>query len=137
MPFINMKLGEVQEPKPAPAGRYELLITEAKYRDAKPSEDKGAGVKCSIAIVDQPTAPNVQHYISIPKPNDENAVFKQLQIKRFLAQFNIPYNEDGWNPDDLNGARANGELVLSEPDKETGAIYNRLKLDKLHDEPKD
>lgn len=136
MPFINMDVGGVQEPKPVPAGRYPLLISEAKFNDAKvkDGEKKGANVEVSIGIEGHLDAPNIRHFISLPKADDkpETVHFKKLMLKRFLTQFGIPFNPtEGFNVEDFAGCAAEGELTLSEPDAETGAIYNRLKLDKL------
>jgi hypothetical protein len=136
MPFIQMDVGNVKEPKPVAAGRYGLTIAEAKYNEpkVKDGEKKGANIDVSIGIDGHIDAPNIRHFIALPKPDDkpETVQFKKLMLKRFMAQFSIPYNEvEGFNTDDFSGATAQGELTLTEPDAETGAVYNRLRLDKL------
>lgn len=130
--FINMDLGGVTEPKPVPAGRYQLRVTEAKLNPAK--EGKGANVEVSIAILGHDTAPNLRHFIALPKPDDDEkkAYFKKLMLKRFLQQFNIA-QDGGFNVEDLPGAEAEGQVTLTEPDPDTGNIYNRLQLDRASD----
>lgn len=129
--FLQMDVGGVQEPKPVPAARYSLLVTEAKFNQGK--EGKGDNIECSIAIQEHPTAPNIRHFIALPKKDDDaaKANFKKLMLKRFLEQFKVPHNPEGFNVEDFAGCTANAEVTLTEPDAETNAIYNRLKLDKL------
>lgn len=138
--FINMPgLGDVREPKPVPAGRYDLTIATAEFVDAK-SPEKAPNVKVSIGIDGHLDAPNLTHFISLPKQGEEASKthFKLLMIKRFLHQFGIPYDQSrGFEVSDFPGARCNAQVNLSEPDPDTGAIYNRLALDRLPTEEKE
>jgi len=131
--FIEMNLGDTAEPKPVSSGRYALTIADAKYREAKKD------IQVSIGIDGHLDAPNISHYISLPKPEDDagKAGFKRLMLKRFLEQFGIPYDDiKGFAVEDFSGAKAASVQVnLSEPDAETGAVYNRVNLDKLVNEP--
>ncbi len=132
--FIGMNLGDIQEAKPVPAGRYDLVISTAEFNAAK--GDKGANIKVSLGVEGHDTSPNVTHFISIPKPDDDpqKAHFKQLMLKRFLTQFEVPYDTTtGFNVEDMPGCRASAMLTLSEPD-ENNNIYNRLQLEKLKTE---
>lgn len=136
--FINMKLGDVTEPKAVPAGRYGLTVTTAEKRNAKEA-GKGDNIEVNIGIDGHLDAPNVRHFISLPHPNDDpkKANFKMLMLKRFLVQFGIPHNDDGFAVEDFAGATAQGELGLSDPEEsKSGDIYNRLKLDRLPTEGK-
>ncbi len=133
--FIGMSFDGVAEPKPVPAGRYDLTIAEAKLPPIK--EGKGQNIEVSIGIDSDPTAPNLRHFISLPKPDDDasKANFKKLMLMRFLEQFHIPYDpQTGFNVEDFAGAHGQAELTLSEPDDQTGAVYNRLKLDRISDQ---
>lgn len=128
--FINMNLGGVSEPKPVPNGRYRLTIAEAEF---KPEKNY---VQVSIGIDGHVEAPNLRHWISFPKEGDEAGTiqYKKLMMKRFLVQFQIPYNEDGFNVEDLPGATAEGNLSVDIPDESKPSVqYNRLDLDKLSD----
>lgn len=134
MAFIDMKLGEVQEPKCVPGGqRYNLTIADAKINPPK-SADKGATIEVNIGINEHPTSPNVRHFISLPRAGEKPSTteFKKLMLKRFLVQFNIPHNDDGFEVADFAGATTNALLSETSPDDSTqGVIYNRLELDKL------
>ena len=127
MPRIEVNLADAHEPQPVPAGqKYKLTIAEANYREEKPD------IEVSIGIDDHLDAPNVRHFISLPKAEDDEkkSNFKRLMLSRFLYWFNIPHDGDAFDTDDFPGATAELELSLSEPN-ENGDVYNRLVLPRL------
>jgi len=129
---IPLNLNDVQESRPVPAGRYNLVVASAEEAVSQ----KGAPqIKVSIGIEGHETAPNVSHYISLPAPGDEpaKANFKGLLLKRFLVAFKIPFNAEGFDVQDFAGSAAAADLTLSEPD-DSGNIYNRLQLPRLASE---
>lgn len=133
--FIGMNLAEVKEPKAVANGRYELVISTAEYKDAK-SPEKAPMIQVGIAIDGHVDAPQINHFISLPKAGEDpkKSQFKMLMAKRFLHQFGIPYDEtQGFNVEDFPGARANCQVVLDEPN-ERNQIFNRLELDRLPNE---
>jgi hypothetical protein len=129
MPRLEVNLTDVHEPQPVPPGRYQLTIAEATYREEKPD------IRISIGIDEHMDSPNVSHFISLPKAEDDEgkAAFKARMLKRFLVAFNIPHDGDGFEVEDFPGATAELELRLSDPD-ENGNVYNRLVLPRLTDE---
>ena len=129
MPVIRTNLGDVHEPKPVPPGRYNLTISEAEINDEKKY------IRVSIGIDDHLDAPNITHFISLEKDEDEEgkAAFKRLMAKRFLVAFGIPHDDNGYNTDDFAGCQAEVEVTLSEPD-DANRVFNRLNLDRLSDE---
>lgn len=126
---IPLNLSDVQESRPVPNGRYDLVIASAEEAKTKKGADQ---IKVSLGIQGADTAPNVTHFISLPNGEDDaqKANFKMLLLKRFLHAFRIPYDSDGFNVDDFAGSTASCDLMLSEPD-ESGNIYNRLQLPRL------
>ena len=134
MSFIDMKLGDVVEPKAVASGRYHVTIASAVVNEAK-AADKGKTIEVSLGIDEHPTAPNVRHFISLPRAGEKESTtaFKKLLIKRFLTQFNIPHDTDGgFDTADFPGASADVQLSETSPDDSSnGVIYNRLELDKL------
>ena len=129
---IPLNLNDVQESRPVPAGRYNLVVATAEEAVSQ----KGAPqIKVSIGIEGHETAPNVSHYISLPGDGDEpsKATFKALLLKRFLVAFKIPFGPDGFDVQDFPGASCSADLTLSEPD-DSGNIYNRLQLPRLASE---
>ena len=133
MSYVPLDLGSVQESKPVPAGRYDLVIATAE--EARTKEGGRPQIKVSIGVVGHDGAPNVSHYISLPAPGDDpnKASFKALLLKRFLTLFSIPHDAQGFDLDDFVGASASGELTLSEPD-DNGNVYNRLQVPRIRDE---
>lgn len=130
MPRVELNLKDVQEPKPVPGGkRYALTVSEAVFREEKND------IRISLGIDDHLDSPNVSHFCSLPKPEDDEgkAKFKARMMKRFLVAFSIPHDEDGFEVEDFPGAVAELELKLSDPD-ENGNVYNRLILPRLSDE---
>lgn len=130
MARIETNLKDVEEARPVPAGKkYGLTISEAVFREEKPD------IRVSIGIDDHLDAPNVTHFISLPKADDgeDKVRFKNLMLKRFLVAFDIAHDEDGFDVDDFAGAQAELELGLSDPD-ESGNTYNRLRLPRLPNE---
>jgi len=130
MPRLEVNLKDIHEPKPVPGGkRYALTISEATFREEKND------IRISIGIDDHLDSPNVSHFCSLPKAEDDEgkAAFKARMLKRFLVAFNIPHDEDGFEVEDFPGATAELELGLSDPD-ENGNVYNRVKLPRLSDE---
>ena len=131
--FININLGNTVEPKPVPAGRYGLTISTAEFRSEKND------IECSIGIDDHLESPNIRHFISLPKKDDDaaKASYKQLMLKRFLIQFNIPFNDtEGFEVADFPGCHAEAQVSLTDPSdsKDGKSVYNRLELDRLPDE---
>lgn len=140
MSYISVNLDDVQEAKPAAAGIYPLRIvkcdvTQASERAKIPGADQ---FKVSIGFIDEPDTPNITHYISLPHEQDEDGgKFKALLLKRFLHAFNVPYNADGIDTEEMAmqmvGAEGNCEVTLSDPD-DNGNVYNRLRVPRLPNE---
>lgn len=133
MGFINMDLGGAVEPKPVPGGtKYDLVITEQEpHHNDKSGKDS---IKVTIGIVGHEDAPNIRQFLSLPHQTDTDTTrnFKLLMIKRFLSAFNIPYEDNGFNPEDLPGAKGFIELGLSTTD-DGKYTQNELVLPKLKD----
>ena len=136
MPFIPINLNEVKEAKPVPAGLYDLVITdceEAKSKNGFPQ------FVVTMGIEGHEDAPALRHYASIPSPDDEPQKIqgKMLFLQRFLIMFGIKVGADGFDTaavaQEMVGARARGELTLSEP-SDDGTVYNRLVTPKLKEE---
>lgn len=141
MTFIPANFDEAVEPQPVGAGRYNLQITEATVAKTGPNSKVPGSpqFKVSIALMDEPNAPNITQFISLPNEQDEpkSANFKVLLLKRFLVLFNVPFDNSGIDTErmamDMVGATANAEVQLSEPD-DNGNVYNRLVVPRMRNE---
>ena len=133
---IPIDVGAAQESKPVPNGVYDLQITEANDGKSKAGNPQ---LSISIGIVGHEDAPNLRHFVSFPVPGEEasKTSYKTLLLKRFLTAFGqpIPNSIDTEKlAMSLVGAKAKLEVTLSEPDVESGNVYNRLMVPRLRDE---
>lgn len=142
MTHIPVNFDEVQEPQPAPGGRYDLQILEAVVTKTGPnSKNPGSPqYRVTLGFEDQSlNAPNVSHFISLPNETDEpkDANFKALLLKRFLVLFGVPFDSSGIDMEEtamaMVGATANVEVKLGEPD-DNGNVYNRLVVPRIPSE---
>ena len=138
MSLIPMNFDEVVELKPATPGRYDLTISACEKTVAR--EAQTPQYKVSVEMAGQDGAPNITHFVSIPSEKDDadKAKFKALLLKRWCSLFGIPLT-NGMDDEALGmsmvGARASSvEVTLSEPDKNSGAVYNRINVPKLKGE---
>jgi hypothetical protein len=141
MAFIPVNLDDAVEQRPASAGNYNLQITAAQEVKTGPnSKHPGSPqFKVTIGFPDDPNTPNLTQFISLPSEYDDRdqALFKMLLLKRFLALFNIGYDSAGIDTEklcmEMVGATANAAVSLTEPD-DNGNVYNRLIVPRMRDE---
>lgn len=136
MSFLPETLDEVVEQKAAPQGQYDLQVTSCQVTETgEKSKHPGSPMlKLSIGFLGTEDVQNITHFISLPFEGDDNASFKLLMLKRFLAMFTIPYVS---NIEDLafsmTGSTANNASVKVE--ERDGSTYNQLVIPRLRDEP--
>jgi hypothetical protein len=145
MTFIPVDFEDAVEPQAAPVGRYQLQIIEAKVvkTGAQSKRPGSPQFRISIGFQDHPEYQNFSQFISLPHEEDDAVAirFKVLLLKRFCALFNVPLHGDGIDTEELPmemvGATAEGEVGLSEPNEDTGDVFNNLRVPKLRGEPDD
>jgi hypothetical protein len=138
MPFINAKLNEAQESIVVPEGEYDLRNHSAEIKDSK----KGAPMVVVLTVVESAEFPNAQPittYMSLPQDDDEPkaAAFKLLQLRRFCEAFEIPFEDNGFNTDDIAGTTAT-LMLKQETYEEEGKepfVSNKIILPRLSSEP--
>lgn len=123
MPFLEMPLGDTVIHTAVPAGAYALRITEWNFHKKGHKKDDGlvspqeaTSIRVIIGLPETPEANSVFHYLALPSADDDGDKrnFKQEQILKFLELFGIPYDDNGFNPEDFNGAEAVGWLSVEE-----------------------
>lgn len=142
MTFIPVNFDDAQEAVPVGAGKYEVQVTECKTTVTGPNSKVPGSpqFRVSIAFVGDVNAPNITHFISLPNEQDDSktAQYKLLLLKRFLVAFNVRFDQNGIDTEqmamDMVGASANIEVSQTEPDAETGNVYNRIILPRLRTE---
>lgn len=115
MGFIDLgnELAEVQEAPLAPEGEYDLAVHSVEHDTDNGKNNIIVGIKF-LGENFQP----FRHYISLPLPSDAQKdqekgnpagttqKTKLLMLKRFLVAFNIPFEANGFDPMDIQGATA-------------------------------
>jgi len=126
MSFIALKgIAEVAEPKAAPEGPYDLVITDAKLTE----KDGKHNIRLILGFenTDGKFA-NIFHYIALPRGEDAGKdQMMLLMAKRFFTQFEIPF-DDGVEVESFVGSRARCNV---KQDEYEGQIKNVLVLDRL------
>ena len=134
MPFIELGLGDIKEARSVPADTYALQIENIfEKRNEEKNRDS---IMVVINVMNPPAgienpAP-IFHYLSFPNSDDDkrNIDFFMLNLKRFLTVFNIPFEANGFDTEDLPGAT--GECYVEEEEFE-GSLKNVLRLPPLED----
>jgi hypothetical protein len=130
MGFIKQPLNDAKEPEAVPEGMYDLRIHRADEGKSKAGNDM---VTVLIKIEDSqyPNASLIRHwitYVSKDTPPDQRQM-RLLDQRRFLQAFSVPYQEDGFNTEDLQGQT--GRMMVKQEEGDDGTVYNRLVLPRL------
>lgn len=141
MSFIEMNLGsDVKEKENAPEGRYDLVVTGIKLKeyDAKNEDETETGEGHYLQVIHEIESAEgsyqlVYHNLWLPNALDskEKVYNKQVSIKRYLSAAGVPYEGDGFNPDDIAGARFSCDLGVEIDESGKYDPKNFLKLPKF------
>lgn len=139
-PFIEMNLGEdVQEKECAPEGEYELVATDIEKKEYDIEADDGEtgkgnylSIRHEIEGADA-SYKQVYHNLWLPTQfDDKDKVYnKQLGIKRYLAAARVPFDGDGFDPEDIKGARFECKLGIDVDESGKYPPKNGLNLPQL------
>lgn len=136
MPYIEMNLDDVTEPKPAGKGRYALQITGAEATESgEKSKHPGTPmIRVTLGFTDPElaTTPTFNHFLVFPYAGQENQYYTKLNIKRFLTQVGLDWGGGDLEAlaMDLVARTGTFEVGLTEP-REDGTVFNTLILDRL------
>ncbi len=114
MPFIEVGgLGDDHEDTVVPEGEYDLRIVAATDKRNKKDTHDMTEVMIKPEDAEYPNPAPVFFYLIYPtKADDDEARHRMMQnITRFLKQFNIKYEKNGFNSEDLVGETAKGLLT--------------------------
>lgn len=129
MPFVPIRLDDVQEGENVKEGEYEVQIVKAELGESKKGNSM---VTVMLRIIGEANANPINHWLVPPKSGDpeDQQRFRKLDIKRFCAAFDIPHEDGGFDTDDFPGKTA-FVTVTAEENKDDGKVYNRLRLPRL------
>src|SRR6185437_1130137 len=148
MPFINAAMNEAVEAEVVPEGEYHIRNHEAEMATSK----KGSQMIKVLSVIESPDYPNaapIMTYLALPGDDDEpkSAAFKLLQLRRFCECFEIPFEENGFDTDDIAGSE--GDCLVKQetfqpllpdgsPDTSKEPFTsNKLALPRLRTEPEE
>lgn len=132
MSFIEIPLEGTNEETSVPENVYTLRVEAAQ--EMTNDETGRFSILCIINIEDPPAEVDnpaaVFHYLNIPNKKDDAKASKFMMLlnKRFLVAFGVPFEGNGFNPEDIPGSTA--ELLLTE-DEYKGVIRNSIKLPQI------
>lgn len=141
MTSLNVNFDDATEPTIAPAGTYDLQITQVDVKETGPnSKVPGTPMyRISIGFVDNPDYLNLSHFAVLPSEEDDAKAInnKVLGLKRLLVAFKVPFQSGELDLEslamDMVGATARCEVGQTEPNAD-GAVYNNLKLPRIPEE---
>ena len=139
MPFIKAAIKDAREPELVPEAKYDLEILSHKCLDGEgntvSAEDDPTRIQCVIRIDsdDHPNAELVFHTLWLKSAKEEYVASTLRDMRRFLAAFEVPFEENGFNPDDLDEAKAS---VITVYQKEGNDVVMRhsLRLPRYNEE---
>lgn len=141
MPFIDVPLSDAKEGKPVPEGEYELRIISAEREISKAAKERGeedpnmTHVMIVIEDGEYPNALPMHEYLLDVSEDDEESIknMRELNIARLLQVFDVPYEANGYDSDDLPGATGRCLVILA-PAQGQYDERNELRLPRLKGE---
>ena len=135
--FIELdpeNFAEAHEDALAPEGRYDVEVFRAEYSE---KENGRRSLALSIRFTDpddQAKYGMFTHFLNLPTPKplegqsaEKHRNMNRLcgrDVKRFVVQFGVPYDENGLNTADCVGCQAEAKVIVD-------GDYNSLQLDRL------
>jgi len=141
MPFIDVPLGDAKEGRPVPEGEYDLRVISAERELSKAAKDRGeedpnmTHVMVVIEDGEYPNALPMHEYLLDVSENDDESIknMRGLNIARLLQVFNVAYEDNGYDSDDLVAATGRC-LVILIPAEGQYDEKNELRLPRLKSE---
>ena len=143
MAFIEVKgLGDDYEDRPVPEDTYTLRIRQIKEQTAKDGVSDQIVVIIEIDSAEFPDAASIFHYLTFPSGEDSDDVrrTKMRMNARFLKLFDVPFEKNGLNSEDMVGCEADDVLVKKSEIMEkledgslkgTGAFRNEIVMPRI------
>lgn len=131
MAFVESAVAQAREGQSVPDAEYELVIFQV---DRQQNEETGRhSTRCIIRVENPPDgidADPIYHYLVDVLDTDEKSTVTTINRmnRRFLTAFSVPFTDDGYDTDDLTGAR--GTIAVHSEEYE-GRASNKLTLPKF------
>ena len=124
-PFIDMAIGDAVDPIVVPEAEYDLICSKQEVVKSKKGKPQ---LKLNIDVEGHPNTKPIYYYLGLDlsELDEKQKNLRLLETKALCKAFNVPYEANGFNTDDFQGARGRGLLTV-ETDDQYGE-QNRLKL---------
>ncbi|KKN58679.1 hypothetical protein LCGC14_0549710 [marine sediment metagenome] len=111
-------IADRQEPTHLEDDVHNLRIVKATHGAGKADSTKFR-TEVILDCPDQPDKQGVFHYLGDQNPDGDPKAeeFKGLMAKRFLIHFDIPFDDEGYDPDDFLGKQAATRTKQSKDDQ--------------------
>lgn len=134
MPFIDVPLGDAKEGRPVPESEYELRVVSFNPEISK----KGNSMHHAVIVIEDGEFPNampIHYYINAVNDDDEESAkaMKLLDTRRFLECFDVPYEDNGYDDEDVPGSTGKCLVTLA-PAEGSFDERNELRLPRLKTE---
>lgn len=138
MPFIDMgdEFADTKEPELAPEDTYDLRCEDVDHI----TEGGKNNIRVRIRIEGGDFQP-IFHYLALPQPDKDKkrdaekgeelgttSKWKMLMTKRFLHAFGVPYEANGFDPNDIMGASARLGVTQDSFTREDGSVMRNNKI---------
>jgi hypothetical protein len=134
MALVKMALGDAKESDAVPPGEYLVQIFDIEEKESS-NHNMMTVLKMRIKDRQYPNAKLIYYNIIHATGKEDSDRIQALNTARLLQAFDVPYEDGGFDPDDLKGAEATVELGQEEATdrqgKKTGEMVNRLVLPRL------
>lgn len=140
MPFIEMPLGEVGEQYAVESGVYDVrILKQAEEASKAKREEDGEDAEPNMLVVtfgivsdDFPDAAPFRMWFMYPDGGDYDAM-RMRELKRLLHWFNVGFEENGFNTEDLENAEAS-QLQVNRSVLDSGREVNEIAFDPIPNE---
>jgi hypothetical protein len=126
--YVKIDLTKAKEPEVAPEGQYDIRCVKVSQTETKKKEPMTV-LTLRIEAGDENYAP-VQEFITYPNGGQYDDL-RTLTLKRILTAFEVPFDDQGFDTDELLGKTVSVLLVQEEGDD--GVIRNRAKWPRVKD----
>jgi len=126
MSFVKINLKNVKEPEVASEGEYDLRIVKVQDKETKKGEPMTL-----LTIVIENAGPNIQpfnHNLMYPNGGEWDTM-RLLEIKRLVTLFDVHFDGDGFDPQELKGKTAKALVIQEEGDDDV--VRNKMRLPRI------
>jgi len=135
MPFVKQAISKAKESTICPEGLHDLRCVKAEL--CRNKADNRDMVKIVLVVDDEDDCQPIVHYLNMTDGKEEYAGLHLLGQKRFFVCFNVKFEDDGFDPDDIVEATANVMVRHTPNNDDVERPFTRLDLPPIPDEDAD